>query len=139
MTKQTEITLSSLYDCTDYKMRVLHNSHSGGVVFQIKKGYVLLDGITLTHTDALELASFLNSLLGKAAPKPAEPDNLAVLYTVPQHIYTRGMLLRTVDSKAEAEEVASDWKLHHPTATVRLVKLLANYVSVKPDYQWKDI
>jgi hypothetical protein len=49
------------------------------------------------------------------------------------------MLLRTVDSKAEAEEVASDWKLHHPTATVRLVKLLANYVSVKPDYQWKDI
>ena len=139
MTKQTEITLSSLYDCTDYKMCVLQNSHSGGVVFQIKKGDVLLDGITLTDTDALELASFLNSLLGEAPPKPAEPDNLAVLYTVPQHIYMRGMLLRTVDSKAEAEEVASDWKLHHPTATVRLVKLLANYVSVKPDYQWKDI
>jgi hypothetical protein len=140
MTKQTEITLSSLYDSTDYKMRVLNNNHSASVVFQIRKGDVLLDGITLTHTDALELASFLYSLLGEAAPpKPAEPDNLAVLYTVPQHIYMRGMLLRTVDSKAEAEEVASDWKLHHPTATVRLVKLLANYVSVKPDYQWKDI
>jgi hypothetical protein len=133
MTKQTEITLSSLYDCTDYKMRVLKNSAGGGVVFQIKKGDVLLDGITLTRLDALELASFLNSLLGEAPPEPAEPAYLAVFYSTPS-----GWAFHRVISKDEATIFAAKVKKEHPNRTVRLVNMLADYGLAEPIYEWKD-
>jgi hypothetical protein len=132
MTKQTEITLSSLYDCTDYKMRVLKKSDGGGVVFQIKKGDVLLDGITLTHMDALELASFLYSLLGEAALKPAEPANLAVLYNS-----GGGFTIHSVKSKEDATTFAA--RVKSPGCKVRLVNMLADYEIADPVYEWKDI
>lgn len=136
MTKQTEITLSSLYDCTDYKMRVLRNSVGGAsVVFQIRKGDVLLNGITLTHMDALELASFLYSLLGEAAPpKPAEPTNLAVFHSTPS-----GWSFHRVNSKEEATIYAAKVKKDHPNRTVRLVNMLADYGLAEPIYEWKDL
>jgi hypothetical protein len=117
-------------------MHVLNSNYSEGVVFQIKKGNVLLDGITLSRHDTRQLIDFLDSLVWshEVPPKPAEPANLAVLYSAP-----KGWAFHRVNSKEQATTFAAEVKKESPGCRVRLVNMLADYNLADPVYEWKDI
>ncbi len=132
MTKPTEITLPSSFSYTNYKMRVLNPGVD--VIFHIDNADQHLGGITLSRSSVLKLVDFLNSILWEVPPKPAEPANLAVLYSTPS-----GWAFRQVESKKEATTFAAEVKNERAGRKVRLVNMLADYEIADPVYEWKDI
>jgi hypothetical protein len=92
--------------------------------------------MAISRHDTRLLIDFLDSLVWsrEAAPKPAEPANLAVLYSTPS-----GWAFRQVESKKEATTFAAEVKNERAGRKVRLVNMLADYEIADPVYEWKDI